>query len=133
MTVCVCSWENETVPTLVANPYAWNRIANMLFGEWHQCTLTDLVDSGPEAISLHCSSAFPSLDPCSLPSFASLLSHQFPPITAVEAPAGVGFSYSRTASDYNTNDNKTADDNFAFLLNWFKAYPEYAQNDFYLR
>ena len=54
-------------------------------------------------------------------------------IPEVEAPAGVGFSYSKTASDYSTNDNKTADDNFVFLLNWFKAYPEYAKNDFYLR
>ena len=50
----------------------------------------------------------------------------------VEAPAGVGFSYSNTPSDYITNDNKTAQDNYNFLLKWFAAYPEYKNNDFYV-
>jgi len=50
----------------------------------------------------------------------------------LEAPAGVGFSYSNTSSDYYTNDNKTAIDNYQFLLNFFASYPEFAANDFYI-
>ena len=51
----------------------------------------------------------------------------------VEAPAGVGFSYSDTPSvDYNTNDEKTALDNYHFLVNWFGNYSEYRNHDFYV-
>jgi serine carboxypeptidase-like clade 2 len=44
----------------------------------------------------------------------------------VEAPSGVGFSYSDTTSDYTTGDNKTMLDNYHFLLKWFSAFPEYS-------
>ena len=44
----------------------------------------------------------------------------------MDAPAGVGYSYSNTPSDYNTNDNKTADDNYAFLQLWMQRYPQYS-------
>lgn len=54
------------------------------------------------------------------------------PLT-VEAPAGVGFSYSEHPNGYHTDDNITALDNYKFLVNWFKAYPEYKKNDFYVR
>jgi len=50
----------------------------------------------------------------------------------LEAPAGVGFSYSNTTSDYFTNDNKTAADNYQFLVNFFQGFPEFQQNDFYI-
>ena len=51
----------------------------------------------------------------------------------VEAPAGVGFSYSDNPGvDYNTDDNKTANDNYKFLVNWFSNYSEYINNDFYV-
>lgn len=50
----------------------------------------------------------------------------------LEAPAGVGFSYSQTQSDYNTNDNQTAADNFQFLVNFFAKYPEYSKNRFFV-
>ena len=50
----------------------------------------------------------------------------------LESPAGVGFSYSTNKNDYNTNDTRTAEDNYQFLLNFFEAYPEYAKNDFYI-
>eukprot|EP01103_Thecamoeba_quadrilineata_P009174 TRINITY_DN18891_c0_g1_i1.p1 TRINITY_DN18891_c0_g1~~TRINITY_DN18891_c0_g1_i1.p1 ORF type:complete len:487 (+),score=66.30 TRINITY_DN18891_c0_g1_i1:3-1463(+) len=43
----------------------------------------------------------------------------------VEAPAGVGFSYSNTSSDYNTNDAITAQDNYAFLQGFLQEYPQY--------
>ncbi|KAK3422939.1 hypothetical protein EUGRSUZ_G03287, partial [Eucalyptus grandis] len=51
----------------------------------------------------------------------------------LESPAGVGFSYSNTTSDYRTNgDSKTAADNYVFLLNWLERFPEYKNRDFYI-
>ncbi|KAI3425589.1 Carboxypeptidase [Psidium guajava] len=51
----------------------------------------------------------------------------------LESPAGVGFSYSNTTSDYSTNgDRKTAADNYVFLLNWLERFPEYKNRDFYI-
>ncbi|KAI6675925.1 hypothetical protein NL676_036721 [Syzygium grande] len=51
----------------------------------------------------------------------------------LESPAGVGFSYSNTTSDYNANgDRKTAADNYVFLLNWLERFPEYKNRDFYI-
>ncbi|GLJ42538.1 hypothetical protein SUGI_0881940 [Cryptomeria japonica] len=51
----------------------------------------------------------------------------------VESPIGVGFSYSNTTSDYHLfNDSLTAQDKLAFLLNWFKKFPEFRDADFYL-
>jgi len=48
----------------------------------------------------------------------------------LEAPVGVGFSYSDF--QFPLNDTQTAQDNYAFLLNWFQAYPEYANNQFFV-
>ncbi|KAF6155861.1 hypothetical protein GIB67_039192, partial [Kingdonia uniflora] len=68
--------------TLYHNPYAWNKVANVLF---------------------------------------------------LESPAGVGFSYSNTTSDYkNSGDKRTAADNYAFLVNWLERFPEYKDRDFYI-
>lgn len=50
----------------------------------------------------------------------------------LESPAGVGFSYSQTPSDYATNDTQTANDNFQFLVSFLAAYPEHAARDFYI-
>ncbi|PWA86957.1 serine carboxypeptidase-like 40 [Artemisia annua] len=51
----------------------------------------------------------------------------------VESPAGVGFSYSNTSSDYHKcGDASTAADNYVFLLNWFERFPEYKDRDFYI-
>ena len=50
----------------------------------------------------------------------------------LEAPAFVGFSYSYTESDRNTNDNRTADDNFVALQQFFHGFPELAALDFYI-
>jgi len=50
----------------------------------------------------------------------------------LEAPAGVGFSYSNTSSDYVTNDFQTANDNFDFLVWFFNNFPDLADNDFWI-
>eukprot|EP01102_Stenamoeba_stenopodia_P003171 TRINITY_DN1310_c0_g1_i3.p1 TRINITY_DN1310_c0_g1~~TRINITY_DN1310_c0_g1_i3.p1 ORF type:complete len:484 (+),score=131.09 TRINITY_DN1310_c0_g1_i3:48-1454(+) len=50
----------------------------------------------------------------------------------LEAPAGVGFSYSNTSSDYATNDWQTANDNFEFLVWFFTNFPDLADNEFWI-
>jgi serine carboxypeptidase-like clade 2 len=51
----------------------------------------------------------------------------------LESPAGVGFSYSNTSSDYSkSGDQRTADDAFVFLTNWIERFPEYKGRAFYI-
>ncbi|KAK6121400.1 hypothetical protein DH2020_044864 [Rehmannia glutinosa] len=50
----------------------------------------------------------------------------------LESPAGVGFSYSNTSSDYVTGDRKTAADSYTFLVNWLERFPEYKTRDLYI-
>lgn len=51
----------------------------------------------------------------------------------LESPAGVGFSYSNTTSDFVTGgDRGTANDNYVFLLNWLERFPEYKEREFYI-
>ncbi|XP_057843141.2 serine carboxypeptidase-like 26 [Cryptomeria japonica] len=51
----------------------------------------------------------------------------------LDSPAGVGFSYSNTTSDYdNANDLNTARDAYTFLLNWFERFPQYKNREFYI-
>ena len=45
---------------------------------------------------------------------------KFATVVFLEAPAGVGFSYSNTSSDYVTNDNITADYNHKAIDAFFK-------------
>lgn len=69
-------------PNLTYNPYAWNKVANLLF---------------------------------------------------VEAPVGVGYSYTNRSSDLERlGDNVTAKDSYDFLVNWFRKFPHLKSNDFYL-
>ncbi|XP_006346454.2 serine carboxypeptidase II-3-like [Solanum tuberosum] len=53
-------------------------------------------------------------------------------ILYLESPAGVGFSYSNTSTDYSTGDEKTRQDSFTFLINWMERFPEYKHRDFYI-
>ncbi|WJZ83835.1 hypothetical protein VitviT2T_003480 [Vitis vinifera] len=54
-------------------------------------------------------------------------------ILFLESPAGVGFSYSNTTSDYDkSGDKQTAEDNYTFLLNWLERFPEYKTRDFFI-
>lgn len=53
-------------------------------------------------------------------------------ILFLESPAGVGWSYSNTSSDYNCGDDSTAKDTYTFMLEWFKKFPSYKSRDLYL-
>ncbi|KAG6557705.1 hypothetical protein Mapa_000470 [Marchantia paleacea] len=50
----------------------------------------------------------------------------------LESPAGVGFSYSNTSSDYTTDDEKTAQDAFTFMQGWVQKFPEYQNRTFFI-
>eukprot|EP01084_Bolivina_argentea_P213043 361977_1 len=50
----------------------------------------------------------------------------------VEIPVGVGFSFSNTSSDYTTDDNNTAIDNYHFCQQWLNKFPNYQSNSFYI-
>lgn len=46
---------------------------------------------------------------------------------------GVGFSYSNTSDDiYSNGDNRTAEDSYTFLANWFERFPQYKGRDFFI-
>jgi len=49
----------------------------------------------------------------------------------IEAPAGVGYSYS-DSGNYVTGDHETAANNYAAVRSFFSKFPEYAKNDFYI-
>ncbi|XP_027148618.1 serine carboxypeptidase-like 42 [Coffea eugenioides] len=50
----------------------------------------------------------------------------------VESPAGVGWSYSNTSSDYNTGDANTARDMHIFMMEWFKKFPSFRSRALFL-
>ncbi|XP_019190427.1 PREDICTED: serine carboxypeptidase-like 42 [Ipomoea nil] len=50
----------------------------------------------------------------------------------VESPAGVGWSYSNTSSDYICGDASTASDMHIFMVEWFKKFPSYKSRDLFL-
>ncbi|XP_005110584.1 lysosomal protective protein [Aplysia californica] len=49
----------------------------------------------------------------------------------LEAPAGVGYSYSKD-KNYTTNDDDTSLNNLVAMIGFFKKFPEYHKNDFYI-
>lgn len=48
----------------------------------------------------------------------------------MESPAVVGYSYA--GGNYAYDDNSTAADNLAAMLDWFSKFPEYKNNEFYI-
>ncbi|KAK7269059.1 hypothetical protein RIF29_21774 [Crotalaria pallida] len=53
-------------------------------------------------------------------------------IIYLDSPAGVGLSYSKNTSNYDTGDLQTASDTHAFLFKWFEQFPELLDNPFYI-
>ncbi|XP_039156646.1 serine carboxypeptidase-like 20 [Eucalyptus grandis] len=53
-------------------------------------------------------------------------------IIYLDSPCGVGLSYSNNPKNYVTGDQQTASDTHTFLLKWFKLYPEFLSNPFYI-
>ena len=49
----------------------------------------------------------------------------------LEQPAGVGYSYATNGS-IASDDFVQSQNTYGFLLNWMKAYPEFAKNDFFI-
>ncbi|XP_005102722.2 lysosomal protective protein-like [Aplysia californica] len=49
----------------------------------------------------------------------------------LEAPAGVGYSYSKD-KDYRTDDDDTSLNNLVAMVDFFRKFPEYKKNDFYI-
>ncbi|ESW31972.1 hypothetical protein PHAVU_002G282700 [Phaseolus vulgaris] len=51
----------------------------------------------------------------------------------LETPVGVGFSYAKGGSSYETvNDETTARDNLVFLQRWFNKFPQFRNRDLFL-
>ena len=51
----------------------------------------------------------------------------------LESPAGVGFSYSNTTSDYAVGDERTAADSYVFLHQLLHVYfPQFKANPFWV-
>ncbi|XP_058097311.1 serine carboxypeptidase-like 42 isoform X2 [Magnolia sinica] len=50
----------------------------------------------------------------------------------VESPAGVGWSYSNTSSDYTCGDSSTANDMLEFLMGWYEKFHEFKSRDLFL-
>jgi len=102
---------NSDGKTLYRNPYAWNE------GE----TIINI-------INLFHYDAF-------LSNYLTyiLMKYAVANVLFLESPAGVGFSYSNTTSDYdNSGDKSTAKDAYVFLINWLERFPQYKTRAFYI-
>eukprot|EP00808_Paulinella_micropora_P012744 g69107.t1 len=58
--------------------------------------------------------------------------NRYASVVYLEAPAGVGFSYSSISSDYTTGDAQTAQDNWNALQTFFTLFPRYQKVDFFI-
>mmetsp|Transcript_26433 Transcript_26433/g.57660 ORF Transcript_26433/g.57660 Transcript_26433/m.57660 type:complete len:507 (+) Transcript_26433:49-1569(+) len=74
-------YEGESSITLTENPYAWSKVATMIY---------------------------------------------------VDSPVGAGLSFSKTPTDYKTNDARTIEDLYIFIKKFFDLFPEYKANNFYI-
>lgn len=71
-----------------------------------------------------------SLPPLLLTSFHDVIDRVF-----IEAPCGVGFSYSTaedTSSDYKHDDSSTAADNYKLIQAFFERFPDLRSNKMYI-
>ena len=51
----------------------------------------------------------------------------------LEAPIGVGYSYTNKTTDLEKlGDKITAEDSYAFLIGWFKRFPNFKLHHFYV-
>ncbi|GMY29408.1 serine carboxypeptidase-like 42 [Fagus crenata] len=50
----------------------------------------------------------------------------------VESPAGVGWSYSNTSSDYTCGDASTARDMHVFMVKWYEKFPDFKSRALFL-
>ncbi|KAH1224316.1 Serine carboxypeptidase-like 34 [Glycine max] len=51
----------------------------------------------------------------------------------LESPVGVGFSYTNTSSDISElGDTITAKDSHTFIVKWFRRFPQFRSNKFYI-
>lgn len=53
-------------------------------------------------------------------------------VVYLEAPVGVGFSYSDDSDDYERDDDNTAEDNVEAMKVFFEKWPEWRDNGFYI-
>ncbi|KAK7341307.1 hypothetical protein VNO80_24233 [Phaseolus coccineus] len=54
-------------------------------------------------------------------------------IIILDSPIGVGFSYTNNSKDLSElGDEVSASDNYAFLVGWFKRFPNFRSNEFYI-
>ncbi|KAG1675635.1 putative serine carboxypeptidase F41C3.5 [Nymphon striatum] len=58
--------------------------------------------------------------------------NKFANVLYLEAPVGVGYSYNTKTRMYPTGDDKTADDNYEVLQNFFLKYPQFSTNNFFI-
>lgn len=57
---------------------------------------------------------------------------KFASMLYVDNPIGTGFSYTENPGGVSYTETQVAENLYAFLLEFFFAYPEYAKNDFYI-
>jgi len=51
----------------------------------------------------------------------------------LDSPIGVGFSYTNNSKDLSElGDEVSAFDNYNFLVGWFKKFPNFKSNEFYI-
>ncbi|EDV19964.1 uncharacterized protein TRIADDRAFT_51073 [Trichoplax adhaerens] len=57
--------------------------------------------------------------------------NDFANVIFLESPAGVGYSYNNK-KNYTWDDDQVADSNYAALKSFFKKFPEFSRNEFYI-
>ncbi|KAJ0933366.1 putative peptidase S10, serine carboxypeptidase, alpha/Beta hydrolase [Helianthus annuus] len=53
-------------------------------------------------------------------------------IIFLDLPVGTGFSYARTIRASHSMDIQLCDQAYEFMRKWFKSYPEFTSNPFYV-